>query len=332
MDLDSRLDIETPENVVFGYEVAGLGSRFLATLIDTTLLIIILSIASAFFGSAAGLAGNAAIALLTLVNFVILWGYYIWFEARWNGQTPGRRALKIRIVRNDGSPMRLSENITRNLLRIVDFMPLFYAVGMVSMLINKQSRRLGDLAAGTVAVRDEDTVTLANVTSEDYRIVTRTAVPQEILDLPVSRLKAADIHVMKDYIRRREEIVNREMISERIVAQLLDTMQVDRSLFGDRAADNLLLHTALRHDVWRDEKDNPKPAASAVDVSSLLATAPPSSAGLGSIPVVTKPTNLPISSAPTFVSYGGNRNANQDQERPADLNPSGELTQDQDSE
>jgi uncharacterized RDD family membrane protein YckC len=103
------------------------------------------------------------IAVLVLVEFLIFWGYFALFELVWNGQTPGKRLGKLRVIRRDGQPIHAGESMVRNLVRIVDFLPGFYGIGLVTMFIDKDARRLGDLAAGTIVVREGEPVRLRDV-------------------------------------------------------------------------------------------------------------------------------------------------------------------------
>ncbi len=168
----SEYIISTPENVTFGYAVAGLGSRFIAALIDAaliaSLLLLLNFLLTVFLGWLvdASIALNAAeddpgwaaglvLAAYALLNFAIFWGYYLVFELGWQGQTPGKRLAGIRVVRLDGGVPGFLEVAIRNLVRIVDFLPFAYALGFVVMFLNRQSRRLGDYAAGTLAVYEE---------------------------------------------------------------------------------------------------------------------------------------------------------------------------------
>ena len=121
--MDEFLNIDTPENVIFGYEIAGIGSRFLAALVDTILIVILQAIAygSLFLivnllGAESEILGFGAavvIALATFIAFAFLWGYYIFFEIQWNGQSPGKRLAGLRVIRRDGTPITLTESVIR---------------------------------------------------------------------------------------------------------------------------------------------------------------------------------------------------------------------------
>ncbi|MEX1073640.1 MAG: RDD family protein, partial [Burkholderiales bacterium] len=122
--------------------------RALAWAIDFVLravVVIAVAMGAGYFGMA-----GWGLAFLTL--FIVEWLAPAWFEVTWNGQTPGKRALGIAVLNDDGTPVRWSASLTRNLLRAVDFLPFLYGFGLAAMLANRDFKRLGDLAAGTVEV------------------------------------------------------------------------------------------------------------------------------------------------------------------------------------
>lgn len=172
--MDEQLTISTPEQVAFQYEMAGIGSRFVAALLDHFILfviIVLLSIAASFVDFSATFAGGAdggaaaylVLALLTIVVFLSIFGYFIVFETVWNGQTPGKRASGLRVIRHNGQPIGAGEAMIRNLVRLVDFLPGFYGIGLVTMFVDKDARRLGDFAAGTIVVREGHQTRLRDV-------------------------------------------------------------------------------------------------------------------------------------------------------------------------
>jgi len=167
--VDRTLEVRTPESIAFSYELAGLGSRFLALAVDQAIQIALLvaifgglvlaavRVTAARHGAppvADKLAQSVAIALLVLVVFAIFFGYFIVFEALWNGQTPGKRLLGIRVVRDGGYPMDFGASLIRNLIRVGEQLVGYYLIAAVSALISPENKRLGDLAAGTIVVRD----------------------------------------------------------------------------------------------------------------------------------------------------------------------------------
>lgn len=226
---EQQLQIETPENVVFGYEVAGIGSRFMATMIDSLILMLLFvlgAVAGGFLTSSAeslisGSAGWIA-AIFTIITFLIFFGYYVIFETVWNGQTPGRRMFGLRVVDLEGVPIGLAAAAIRNLVRLIDFLPLFYGLGVVVMFINSQSRRLGDLAAGTLVVHDRQ-VTLSSLTDDSFR--PRPDIPSDVADrLPVGRLSAESVLLARDFLARRGELVTERGLIRPILQRLYDEM------------------------------------------------------------------------------------------------------------
>lgn len=238
MSIDDYLTIDTPENVAFGYEVAGLGSRFMAALVDTLLILIIqvivnLVLAFVIWGILPRFVSDEnmiiiwATALLSLVAFAFLWGYYIFFEMSWNGQSPGKRWMGLRVIRTNGTPITLTESIIRNLVRLVDFLPFYYGLGVVTMFINDQSRRLGDLAAGTLVVRDRPAITLESLgTVSSPAIPTRNISPR-VTALPVERLREQELRLVEEFFRRRHELANRADLAQRLLRQLFERMSLE---------------------------------------------------------------------------------------------------------
>lgn len=223
--LSQEYTIDTPENVTFAYEIAGIGNRFIAALVDTTALavtlVILVLILLVLLGGVEGadqLVGaeneslgwfdGLILAVYALLNFIVIWGYYIFFEYIWNGQSPGKRLVNIRVVRTDGNPVGLSEVVIRNLVRIVDFLPSGYGVGLVVMFFNRQSRRLGDLAAGTLVVKERRDVALETLTTGagassagDEATTPQTAA----LDYPnIRNLTVQDYELIGDVLARYE--------------------------------------------------------------------------------------------------------------------------------
>lgn len=152
MELEDRIVIATPEGVELGLVLAGAGSRCLAAVFDLivqTVLAILAAIAAfALIG------GGVGEAIFFVALFVILYLYYILFEVLGSGRTPGKRLTSLRVVRERGTPVTLSASAIRNLLRLVDLLPGAYLVGMLSILFTRRNQRLGDLAAGTLVIRD----------------------------------------------------------------------------------------------------------------------------------------------------------------------------------
>lgn len=148
--LDTRYRVEIPGGINLDAEVVGPIPRFLAFAIDLCIrgvIVFVLLMLAIPFGSF-GVGGGFFLIFL----FAIEWLYPVLFEVFWRGQTPGKKALGISVINDDLTPVSLGTSLVRNLLRTVDFLPLFYLAGLVTMLSNRHFQRLGDLAAGTLVI------------------------------------------------------------------------------------------------------------------------------------------------------------------------------------
>lgn len=159
--MNEQLSIETPEQIDLSFQKAGIGSRFYAALIDTGLLALIALIGyyvnRNFIRELGDTLGNWLGAFGGIIVFALFWGYYMVSEVTTNGQSLGKRALGLRVIKEGGYPIGFADSAIRNLVRLVDFLPFFYGAGLLAMLINKDWRRLGDLAAGTLVVKTAPT-------------------------------------------------------------------------------------------------------------------------------------------------------------------------------
>jgi uncharacterized RDD family membrane protein YckC len=230
------LKIDTPENVTFSYEVAGIGSRFLAALVDTFLLgllqvivigtaiLIVSQLVSGNPNTASVESGGQAafwvIGILLFVSFLFLWGYYIFFELVWNGQTPGKRWVGLRVIRLDGTPVGVSEVVIRNLVRTLDLLPSAYGVGVITMFINSNSRRLGDLAAGTVVVLDRRTsLSAAPLQMQPAWSMLPLNEPLPA-DFPLEKVTDDDMQLLESFIKRRAQLANHKQLAVYLLGSL----------------------------------------------------------------------------------------------------------------
>ena len=223
---------------MFGYEVVGIGSRFLAALVDTTIIALLLVAANGILfyfllrGFDGGGTGNSFIvALLSLVSFAFLWGYYIFFEMRWNGSSPGKQLVGIRVIRADGTPITLAESVIRNLVRLVDFLPGAYGLGLVTMFIDGKARRLGDLAANTLVVREQTAVSLESLGKTNDAtnpVVSRApgAAEREAAKWPVDKLTDVDIQLAESLLQRYNELPNGFTLANQILTRLVERMEL----------------------------------------------------------------------------------------------------------
>jgi uncharacterized RDD family membrane protein YckC len=148
----NEVTITTPEHVPIRLEPAGAGSRFLATLVDS----FIISAISTAIGTVLmiTLPAGIAIALYLTIAFVLTWGWHVFFETRVQGRTPGKRLLKLRVIDARGLPVSLYQSLVRNIVRVLDFAPAFYGFGSIVLLLTPSRRRMGDIVADTLVVRD----------------------------------------------------------------------------------------------------------------------------------------------------------------------------------
>jgi uncharacterized RDD family membrane protein YckC len=151
-----RLEVETPDHVVLRYDLAGAGNRGFAAVVDFLIASVIAFTALSIL-SWAGVFDQASFFVLggltLIVTLVLIWAYFILLEWLWNGQTIGKRAYRLRVINEDGSPAQFTAVLIRNLLRPVDFLPALYGLGVLVIVLSPKSQRLGDLAAGTYVVR-----------------------------------------------------------------------------------------------------------------------------------------------------------------------------------
>ena len=227
--LDDAYDLRTPEQIDLQYDLAGLGSRFMAMVLDTLILFgVILGLAAVFGLGAALLAASmrdligryatlfavVGVALVVLLIFALGWGYFIFFELVWNGQTPGKRAAGIRVLTARGEPVTLVHALVRNLLRLVDALPSGYMIGIVAILVTPRSQRLGDLAAGTIVVRERHDELPRPLPPLDPSL----ALPPHL----AGAFTSADVLLARDYLRRAPSLLpaRRAGLSRQIAATL----------------------------------------------------------------------------------------------------------------
>jgi uncharacterized RDD family membrane protein YckC len=196
---DWDMSVRTAESVRLSYPLAGVGNRFLAAFLDVlfqSLLMVGLIILAGLLGAVVQPpreVGLVAVGLFILLLFGVFWGYYLLFEGAWNGQTPGKRVAGVRVVKDDGSPVDFFAVLVRNLVRIVDFLPGFYAIGTLSILLTRKGQRLGDLAAGTVVVKAR--------TERDFQSLRTRALPAAG-PVTVRALSGEAQRIVREFVQR----------------------------------------------------------------------------------------------------------------------------------
>lgn len=234
IETEEILIIETPERVPLAFALASIGNRFLAVAIDHFIQYLLIFIAawafyslSAFGDSLKEFGADAlleempkwTIAVLIIVVFLIFAGYFIFFEWLWNGQTPGKRLLKLRVIREDGRPITLWEAMARNLLRIFDAVPGFvlpvYSIGLISIFAGSRDQRVGDVFAGTVVVRErtDEAPTFAETFSNPVSDAAFRRVQKKTdFQADTTILTESEIEVVETFLRRRWDLTEKQRI------------------------------------------------------------------------------------------------------------------------
>ena len=230
------LVIETPERVPLHFALASIGNRFIACAIDHTIqvlaigLIVLTAVILMSFPmieQAVSSAPKWVLALLIILLFVIFAGYFAFFEWAWSGQTPGKRWLKLRVLREDGRPITFWEAAVRNLLRTADMMPApFYSIGLIAVFSTTRDQRIGDMVAGTVVVRERE------AEAPEFSRVFATPVSDPALrrsfkpvdfTASLTTLTEAEIQVVETFLRRRWDLgdVPRQWMAWRVSLPIL---------------------------------------------------------------------------------------------------------------
>ncbi len=216
--------------------LAGIGSRFLALLIDYLIwiagILLLWWLYSVFLPglkSFSEISYQWAVAIEVFIIFLLNWGYFTLFEAFWNGRTPGKRLARIRVIQRSGRAIGLFESMARNLVRYIDMQPLiFNGVGVIAIFVTRQHQRLGDLAAGTLVVREgkleePDWGGAGNrtITATSFTASAPPPEPHMALTLPateIAKLSPADLEVLEGFFARRLDmsLLTREALAARI--------------------------------------------------------------------------------------------------------------------
>lgn len=220
-----RFVVETPENIRFGYDVADIGSRFLAILIDSLLqgvLYILLAVGAVFTASRLAELNvprvvNDILAILFIIFlFLVQFGYFLFLEIVMSGQTPGKRLFNLRVVKDNGYPLSPLDSIIRNIVRVIDFFPIAYGIGVLTMFLNRRAKRLGDFAAGTLVVKMRNQVHLS-----DLRVAPRAGADAPPLFADgIERLQEQDVALVESFLLRRANFTNRDQLALEMAQRL----------------------------------------------------------------------------------------------------------------
>jgi len=233
IETEETLIIETPERVPLAFALASIGNRFLAVIIDHFIQYLSLILIAWFFTYISGIAAPTdrsagevlsempkwTIAIMILILFLVFSGYFILFEWLWDGQTPGKRLLKLRVIREDGRPITLWEAMARNLLRVFDAAPGFflpiYSVGLIVIFLSNRDQRVGDLFAGTVVIRErtDEAPTFAETFSNPVSDAAFHRVQKKIeVNADISSITESEIEVVESFLRRRWDLTDRQRL------------------------------------------------------------------------------------------------------------------------
>jgi uncharacterized membrane protein SpoIIM required for sporulation/uncharacterized RDD family membrane protein YckC len=201
--LARRVEVETPEQVTIGFEIAGIGSRALAVVYDLlllALLLLLLRIGGLFLSLLSGWSA----AVFTIAAFVAAWGYFTLFEGLWGGRTPGKRSTGIRVILDTGHPITLQAALVRNLVRIVDLQPgISGLVGLLFVALHPKGKRLGDIVAGTIVIRDEASA----LSPIGVSVGAATTEPAAVAAVaPESRLQDEEYRLLDQFLRRAAQL------------------------------------------------------------------------------------------------------------------------------
>jgi uncharacterized RDD family membrane protein YckC len=243
-----KLNIDTPEQVALEFSLASIGSRFLALALDTLIqgvgAVILLGLAIfavGFFAAAAGVGlpaqpGPWIMGALILGWFVLYAGYFAIFEAVWNGQTPGKRVVGLRVIHASGRPISVFEAVLRNVVRIADQMPGIYAVGIIAVFVTERSQRLGDLAAATVVVHEQPVEASTPAALATGRPA--AAAPH----YGAARLSSEEIGLIELFFRRRGELdgVARVRMAGQIADRVRERLGITSTIQNEQLLEEVL--------------------------------------------------------------------------------------------
>jgi uncharacterized RDD family membrane protein YckC len=199
-----RMSVATPEAVSVTVPLAGLGSRFAAGLIDLTIQVILISIVGWFGSALSNWSDGVARAAWSILVFVVLFFYPVLFELRWAGRTPGKRLNGLRVVTTLGGPVTLRASVIRNLIRLIDFLPAFYGIGMFSLLAGTNQQRLGDAAASTVVTFEPKRLKQKQSPGMLPPVVLPGA--EQLASVDVSGVTLEQVTVIRQFLQRRNDL------------------------------------------------------------------------------------------------------------------------------
>ena len=233
----NQINLQTPESVELEFTLAGIGNRSFALLIDyivislSTLMVwvlgyfLIYQLAPSFGGGVPDKISQWILAIQLMTGFAISAGYFVVLETLWQGQTVGKRWTNIRVICDDGKPVRLPQAILRALLRLVDDISSMGAIGAFFIIFTRQEKRIGDMLAGTIVVQEEK--------SQQAKIAISSGAEelaaQLITDAEVNNLLPDDFATIRDFLQRRTSIMleYQHQLSRKLAGQVMEIILLD---------------------------------------------------------------------------------------------------------
>ncbi|SHN31147.1 RDD family protein [Gracilibacillus kekensis] len=244
-----KLGVKTPEYVSLQFQLAGLGSRSAAHIIDYAIimftqfliiLFLLLAFTNSFTNFFVGSGESLILAIVLIVIFILNFGYFILFEYFWGGRTIGKRMIGIRVIQENGHNITLLSSIIRNFVRIIDMLPGAYAVGIILIFAHDKHKRLGDITAGTIVVHEKQKKSRQKPLD---KYISDKGLRKETLQLESVHLKQfsqKDWHLLQTYVHRIVDLRTQEK------DQL--TMQVSKILLPK--VKDQLTNNALNDEDW----------------------------------------------------------------------------------
>lgn len=257
---EDKITILTPEAVEFDFQLADLGSRFIAILIDTIAqllislpIVLLIYLIQVFwlYSSYRDPISPWILGLLFLLLFIVGFsGYYIYFEMIWNGRTPGKKLVNIRVVRDGGYPVNITSSFIRNIIRIVDFLPFYYSTGVISIIFSRDKKRLGDIVAGTMVVREYKDIpppVLQDGLSGGEGDI-------GLSSLSLEKITPGEYCLIREFLLRKNHMERpfRNKLARKIAIPLIDKLNIKNQSYGD---DNYIL---FLEQLARNMKDKDK--------------------------------------------------------------------------
>lgn len=232
-----RIQLETPEKIQFSYNISELGTRGLAYLIDLaikftiitiTVIILFLTIIESFFITSEMLDSNFNLiaAFFLIMWFLLDWFYFVFFEVIWEGQSPGKKLMKIRVIRSNGEPIQFDAIVLRNLLRSVDGFPVFHIFGFIVAFIDKKTRRLGDIVADTLVVNE----IAFNIKEPDFSV--KLSDDTERIKNLDKKLSEDELYILRRFLNEKDQVPKEklESIAHNLASQISSKLKIE---YGD---------------------------------------------------------------------------------------------------